>query len=268
MRNRVSVRRAVATAARGGACSRRYRPRVGHAGPARPQHPIVLAHGIFGFSEYFRGVVARLRRQGIVVYQPRLPALASVPQRARVLAQFIGSLPDERVNVVAHSMGGLDARYAVSHFNIADRVASVVSIGTPHRGTPVADLGATSLATAMRRVIAVAGITSAAVPWLTTAGTAAFNDQVPDVDGVVYGSIVATASRRVRALNPLLHPCYLYLYRRSGANDGLVPASSQHWGEILGHITADHLAQIGWSRRFDAGSFYEQLVTRLGERGL
>ena len=61
---------------------------------------------------------------------------------------------------------------------------------------------------------------------------------------------------------------HLYLRERAGPNDGLVPASSQRWGEVLHEVAADHWAQIGWSRHFDAAEFFANLVRELGARGL
>ena len=69
-------------------------------------------------------------------------------------------------------------------------------------------------------------------------------------------------------LNLLLRPGFRYLTGRTGANDGLIPTSSQVWGEVLDEIDADHWAQIGWSNYFDAPAFYEKLVRELGVRGL
>ena len=46
----------------------------------------------------------------------------------------------EKVNIVAHSKGGLDARYAITHLGLADRVASLTTINTPHRGCKFADV--------------------------------------------------------------------------------------------------------------------------------
>ncbi|HZY02105.1 MAG TPA: hypothetical protein VFF02_01300, partial [Anaeromyxobacteraceae bacterium] len=60
---------------------------------------------------------------------------------------------------------------------------------------------------------------------------------------------------------------WLYLKRRAGENDGVVPASSQRWGEVLAEIEADHWAQIGWSRSFDAAEFYARLLRELRGRG-
>jgi triacylglycerol lipase len=232
-----------------------------------PRYPVVLTHGILGFGDYFRGVAQHLRSMGVTVYLPRLPPLGSVPERAQRLAEFIASLPHERVNVIAHSMGGLDIRYAVAHCGLAARVASIVTIGTPHRGTPIADLSSVPVAAIMRRMLTSAGLDSSAIPWLTTERAHAFNENVPNVAGVLYGCVIGYSSR-LQAVNPLLLPGHYYLRRCAGDNDGLVPASSQLWGELFGEIHADHWAQIGWSIAFDAGAFYEGLLRKLGSRGM
>src|SRR5512145_1313669 len=131
---------------------RRRRPR--RRPPLRrkgPRHPVVLAHGLLGFdeirigrarAEYFRGVSARLEREGCVVHRCRVARMASIAARAAELATFVDALDARRVNVVAHSMGGLDARYALAKLGLRKKVASLVTVGTPHRGTPLADLAA------------------------------------------------------------------------------------------------------------------------------
>src|SRR5947207_11660478 len=115
--------------------------------PGRPRLPVVLAHGFLGFDElaigsqrhaYFRGIETRLVQMGAKVYTPRVPPAASIATRAGRLAELIRALPDERVNIVAHSMGGLDARYAISQLGLSDKVASLTTIATPHLGTPLA----------------------------------------------------------------------------------------------------------------------------------
>jgi hypothetical protein len=52
-----------------------------------------------------------------------------------------------------------------------------------------------------------------------------------------------------------------------GDNDGVVPAASQRWGQVLAEIDADHWAQIGWSKRFDAAGFYRDLLRELRAMG-
>jgi triacylglycerol lipase len=244
--------------------------------PARPRYPVVLAHGLFGFDEiavagarhdYFRGVRARLEESRWEVSLARVARAGPVTWRARDLAACIRSVDAPRVNVVAHSMGGIDARYAISRLGLAGRVASLTTVGTPHRGTPLADLG-TGLAErlGLRRALEAMGLALDVLEGLTTARMAAFNAEVADAPEVAYGSVVGVARRR-RSTNPLLWPGRLYLSGCAGENDGMVPASSQRWGEVLAEIDADHWAQIGWSRHFDAVEFYAALLRELRGRG-
>src|SRR5438067_2419985 len=103
--------------------------------PARElKHPVVLAHGLLGFEkigfggvhrEYFRGVRARLEAMGATVHVVKVSAFGSVEQRAKELAAAVNTLDARRVNVIAHSMGGLDARYAISKLKLSSKVASL-----------------------------------------------------------------------------------------------------------------------------------------------
>jgi triacylglycerol lipase len=242
-----------------------------------PRYPVVLAHGLFGFDElrlgaarheYFRGVAARLEADGWEVHRPRVAKAGSIEARAAELAAYVRALPDARVNVLAHSMGGLDARWAITRLGLADRVASLVTLGTPHLGTPVADLGhglgeRSGLAAALQR----AGLGLDALADLTTARMARFNAEVADAPGVTYGSVVAVA-RRKRDVSPLLLPTYVWLASAAGGSDGVVPAASQRWGELLAEVDADHWGLIGWSGGFDAAGLYASLLERLRARGL
>jgi len=244
-------------------------------GRVGPRHPIILLHGLLGFDEleigsarheYFRGIADRLGEMGARVHRPPVARTASVATRARQLVQRTDELGVRRVNIIAHSMGGLDARYAIAHLGLADRVASLTTIATPHRGTPLADLGAgVSERLGLRRMVAAAGLDVGALFDLTTPQTSVFNARVPDRADVWYGSVLAFARRP--QLHPVLWPTYQYLRARAGRNDGLVPVSSQHWGEVLAEIEADHWAQIGWSRHFDAAAFFEHILCELRARG-
>jgi triacylglycerol lipase len=234
--------------------------------------PVVLAHGFLGFDEievgrskalYFRGIGAHLEKMGAQVYSPRVPPGASVASRAQRLADLIRALPEPRVNIVAHSMGGLDARYAISQLGLADRVASLVTVGTPHLGTPLADAGNALFGPITKMLRRLFDMTAFAD--LTSAGMRRFNETVRNASDVMYASIVGR-SGRLRT-NPLLWPSHLYLAERAGPNDGVVPTASQVHGEVLREIEADHWAQIGWGRGFDANSFYEDLLRELRGRG-
>src|SRR5262249_52883268 len=113
------------------------------------RHPILLAHGWGGLDRvvpaqhlaysYFRDIPGALRARGHVVHIASVAPIASIDRRAGQLARQI-MLLDERINIIAHSMGGLDARLAIARYGVRERVASLTTIGTPHHGTPLADL--------------------------------------------------------------------------------------------------------------------------------
>jgi len=244
---------------------------------AQLKFPLVLAHGILGFDElklgpfrgqYFRGVAPRLERLGTRIYAFQVHPTAAVSSRAVELAKALTELDAPRVNIVAHSMGGLDARYLASKLALAGKVASIVTVGTPHRGTPLADLGAGLwlVAPTTKLLMDKAGFDAHGMLELTTARMEAFNREVVDQEGIFYGSWLARASFTL--INPLLLPTWQLLRMKSGDNDGLVPVTSQQWGETCGTIEADHWGQVGWALGFDAPAFYENVVTDLIGRGL
>ncbi|MCA9642792.1 MAG: hypothetical protein H6718_13065 [Polyangiaceae bacterium] len=239
------------------------------------RHPLVLVHGVLGFDRvrvggihvnYFRGVTDELRRNGFEVHVVRVDPLAPIPVRAAQLAEQVLALGVGRVNLVAHSMGGLDARYALAHLGLEACVASLTTIGTPHRGTPVADHGTRWLGDmlGLRRVAERFGAEVEGFWELTTHRMERFNAEVPDVNGVWYASVVSEG----RSANPLLRVTQGLLQRGHGASDGLVPTDSQRWGTVVDHVDADHWAQIGWGVGFDAPQLYVRLGRVLGERGL
>jgi hypothetical protein len=131
----------------------------------------------------------------------------------------------------------------------------------------VADLAVSGPARLVRSVFQRAGASTDAIDWLTTHSAGRFNLDIVDDLRVVYLSVV-TRARPARSLHPLLLPPHYYLKRRAGSNDGLVPASSQRWGEILLEYDADHWAQIGWSAGRDPTDMYDRILVGLAARGV
>lgn len=241
----------------------------------RGPYPFVLVHGMFGFDsvevlgrrhDYFRGIAEALTRRGEQLHQVRLPPVASVAERARILSSYVEALDAAQVNLIAHSMGGIDARYAISKLGLAGRVASLVTIGSPHHGTPLADLARTAPGRVVRSVLETVGIAAGGAENLTPASMERFNQEIRDADGVYYASVVARCrgAQTSLALKTSRH----LLSRRAGTSDGVVPSTSQVWGEVILETNADHWAQIGWSKDFDARPMYEHIVDHLRARGL
>jgi len=116
--------------------------------PGEGRRPIVLLHGFAAWSrvllplEHF--LTRELSRQ---VIRLRLGAgLESLDSAARRAAAFMSRIasvhPGERIDVVAHSMGGLVASCLLKTIDRGERLGTVITLGTPHRGTPFALAGA------------------------------------------------------------------------------------------------------------------------------
>lgn len=240
--------------------------------------PVILVHGLFGFDrvgvpgarfDYFRGIAKYLEGLGCHAHAVRLPPVGSVPARAAKLVEAIEKLGHDRVDVIAHSLGGLDARYALSRLGLDKRVRSLVTIGTPHRGSPIADLVLKGPIGWAHRVMRAIGLPLEAVEWLSTEALERFNREVVDAPGVRYACVVGGLHRADSVVPIALVPAHAYLRKVAGVNDGVVPVSSQYWGETLAEIEADHFAQIGWRtavrHTFDAAGLYAFVVARLGD---
>ncbi len=242
--------------------------------PVRASLPIVLVHGLFGFDrlagfEYFRGIARHLESLGCRAHAVRLPPAHAVPERAAALVAAVAALGHARVDVIAHSLGGLDARYAIAKLGLDRHVRALVTIGTPHHGSPIADLLVGGRFDRARRIVRAIGIPLDALEWLSTESLARFNADVGDAPGVRYACVVGGVRAATTPVPLPLVPAHAYIRRVAGANDGLVTLASQHWGEILAEIEADHFAQIGWRvsirRTFDALGLYAFVAARLAD---
>ncbi|KAL4399441.1 triglyceride lipase [Malassezia pachydermatis] len=120
----------------------------------KPRLPIVLCHGLYGFDvrgpflgleyHYWSATLDLLRnRVGAKVYVHGVPPTGSIQERAESLHQFLckqGFEPGQKLNLIAHSMGGLDARHIITHIQPKEyTVASLTTLSTPHRGSPFMD---------------------------------------------------------------------------------------------------------------------------------
>lgn len=230
---------------------------------------VILAHGVLGFGtidlldqhiHYFKGVAEDLSRLGVKVEAPSLGATDPVSRRAEKLATAINHFfsPDDPGYVIAHSMGGLDAQYALAHLDgVAPRVKSLVTIGTPYFGSPIADLLSASHA-----LHAVAGIeptilreleSSVALHDLGTEAGAEFTSKNPDQDGVRYHHIAGVGRPVSIPGLPLFHTCtafagtFAIMAAHRMVNDGMVPMSSACRGQEPWDIwQVDHADEVGW----------------------
>jgi triacylglycerol lipase len=221
--------------------------------------PIVLHHGLSGYSElklgplrmsYFHGIAREIGLRGHPVITCGVHPTASIERRAMQLKEQMqqrlaeAGLVGQRVLIVAHSMGGLDARYMVTRLGMADQVAAVLTICTPHRGSPYADWIFKNLndRLAVLPMIQKIGLDLGAAADLTTAACARFNEDVPDHPGVRYFSI--SAARPFKQMPPFAMHSHHVVHAAEGDNDGLVSIASATWGTHLCTWPLDHWQAI------------------------
>ena len=113
----------------------------------RTRYPVVLIHGA-GFRDlkwpvYWGRIPAALEKRGARIFYGLQDSWGSVETNAEAVARRIDGILAEsgaqKVNLIAHSKGGLDARMAVSSFGCGGKVASVTTVATPHHGSKTVD---------------------------------------------------------------------------------------------------------------------------------
>ncbi|KAJ5807568.1 hypothetical protein N7447_011024 [Penicillium robsamsonii] len=269
---------------------------------AAPKYPVVLAHGLLGFDElrlagpylpgvqYWRGIKEALTARGIEVITASVPPSGSIEVRAEQLARNIETeARGKDVNIIAHSMGGLDSRYMISRIRPEKfKVLSLTTIASPHRGSSVADyvieqIGADRLPQiyyALNRL----NVETGAFSQLTRKYmTETFNPNTPDMDDVRYFSYGAAVNPSIWSAFRLSHRV---LAEIEGPNDGLVSVSSSRWGGDSGYkgtlMGVSHLDLINWTnrlkwlvgevtgnkRKFNAIAFYLDIADMLAKEGL
>ncbi len=258
-----------------------------------PPYPFVLAHGFFGFETfagldfetYFYNVKQHLAAEGEDVDTPAVdPFNDSDTRGAELLVkvqEFLQQTGASKVNIIGHSQGGLDAR-VVANLR-PDLVASVVTISTPHHGSPVGDVAmklidatdSQSVIDALTKLVGAALYTTTGNSTSVTKsfylfsqpGITAFNKAHPDSPGVFYASIAGRSdlasgdddckptraqpfitewNATVDPLNPLFDAFVPILEGdQLYVNDGLVRARDAQWDEFWGCLPADHIDEIG-----------------------
>ncbi|WP_263788570.1 alpha/beta fold hydrolase [Salinibacter grassmerensis] len=258
------------------------------------QTPVVLMHG-FGVGASFRRgghlhkEALHLRSQGVRAVAPNVSPYDTVRARTATwndrLERVLDEAKTDRLLLIAHSMGGLDARYLISAMGWHEVVDVLVTIATPHRGSSVASL-------VLDQPELVRDWLADMADWVGTHiledGSAnlrralteltpehmenTFNPEVPDHPDVEYWSYGCRAGKGTAIpIAPIFRYLNRYLYEEEGENDGIVSVESARWGDYQGTVDADHARQVGLSSGlaadFDSNAFYTTIVQNLADDG-
>ncbi len=262
------------------------------------KYPILMVHGVFfrdfkpAFLNYWGRIAPELQQNGATIYFGNQQSAASVEECGREIAlrikQIVEQTGCEKVNVIAHSKGGLDTRAAIARYGADEYVASLTTINTPHRGCEFADflldrIGqgfkdkvANTYNSALRKIGDPNPNFIEAVTDLTHSACAEFNNRTPDSPKVYYQSVGSYMGKATGGRFPLNFSYHLVKYF-DGRNDGLVGEKSFSWGSNFTFLTPSsnrgisHGDMIDLNREnikgFDVREFYVQLVSNLKQLG-
>ncbi|MDR2486411.1 MAG: hypothetical protein LBD12_00455 [Clostridiales Family XIII bacterium] len=241
--------------------------------------------------DYWGRIPKALADCGIPVYYGQTDAWGSIESNAECIRGRIGDIlrdeGTEKVNIVAHSRGGLEARHAISTLGMAHAVASLTTIATPHHGVKAMNI-ALGLPLWFYRLVAfvvdrLARLFGDRQPDFFTSSRQLserccrrFNECNPDSPDVYCQSYAA------RMKHCFGDPFYLlmnpFIRLTDGENDGLCPVESAKWGEFQGVVVSQGLrdvSHIGIIDRYgirykgwDIPSFYVGIVEALARKGM
>lgn len=260
------------------------------------KYPIVLVHGVFFRDRkcfnYWGRVPRELMCNGAEIFYGKQQSAAKTEDAAAELKnnimQIIQKTGCEKVNIIAHSKGGLESRYAISQLGLSPYVASLTTINTPHHGCTFVDWLLEKMPKCIcnwltkryNTIMKSLGDTNpdfyAAICNLTSHYCEIFNREVPDAPNVFYQSVGSKMKSWYSAPFPL-NLSYLFVRCFEKENDGLVSIDSMKWGSHFrmastnGHRGITHGDMIDLNRQningFDVREFYVELVQELKHQG-
>lgn len=264
------------------------------------KYPIMLVHGL-GFHDnlFFKNwgrIPDALRKEGCRVFFGNQDGNATVEENGKALYKRIRSILKktgaEKMNVIAHSKGGMEMRYAISTLGADKYVASLTTVATPHNGSKTMDL----IMRSPKWLIGAAAFcydtlsyfigdkhpdSYKALESFTTKYTKRFNKENPDSPNVYYQSYAFLLRNQLG--EPLEFLPYTLVKLIEGDNDGFMTPESAKWGDFRGVYTGaglrgiSHIDVLDFFRKpftdvkgegvSDIVDFYTGLVKELSEMG-
>lgn len=258
------------------------------------KYPFIMLHGV-GFRDlkyvnYWGRIPGELIKNGAKIYYGHQEGWGTIESNAEEIKAKIYEVIEkentDKVNIIAHSKGGLDARYLVSQLDMGDYVASLTMISSPHHGSEVLEFVeklpkklVNFIGNRINKSFSMMGDKTPdfheASKQFLVENSKVFNKKVIDHPSVYYqsyGTIMKTPLS-----DPLLFLPYCIVRIMGGKNDGLVTGDSAKWGTFKGLVTSkghrgiSHGDIIDLKREdyhgFDVREFYVQMVSELKESG-
>lgn len=219
--------------------------------PSKLKYPVLLVHGM-GFRDskiicYWGRIPKALEKIGCKVYFGYQDSNADIQTNGRHLADRIDEILKEsgaeKLNIIAHSKGGLDCRYAISSLGMGEKIASLTTISTPHHGSksidllmkfpaPIIQFGSFFADCWFRIIGDKKPNTYNTLCSFTTKFAEDFNLHNPDYNGVIYQSYAFLMKRPYSDIFMWFPNIVIGIIE--GENDGLLTPDSAKWGNFKG----------------------------------
>lgn len=254
------------------------------------KYPIVLVHGIaikeLKLLKAFGRIESQLRSAGFSVYTADTDAFGSIDNNAAQLKEYISNVlresGAEKVNIIAHSKGGLDTKRLMSDADSIEKIASVTTLCTPHKGSHIAS-----------RIWALPMWIKKILAFFINGFYKLIGDRNPDSLKVceelkatdedtscesysdkVYCQSYSTKLKRGRDCLLMAVPMKIYTYTEGIENDGVVSEESAKFENYRGECLDDSVSHtqivdfLACRRnRKDILDFYVNLCRELSEMG-
>lgn len=264
---------------------------------ADTRYPIFMVHGM-GFRDrkrlcYWGRIPKTLEENGARVFFGGQDGCGSVESNAEQLREGLcAALAEsgaEKVNIIAHSKGGLEARYLISSMGCGDRVASLTTLSTPHNGSltvdklmrlpaPAVKFGCKAADVWFRLLGDKAPDVYGAVNMFRTSAAEKFNAENPDDPRVYYqsyGFVMNGFTSDITMCVP-----WLAVHAVEGDNDGLLAPRAVKWTNFMGVYRGggrrgiSHCDEVDLRRKpfsvsggGDITDFYLNIVSDLKKKG-
>ena len=260
------------------------------------KYPVLLVHGA-GFKDktllflnYWGRIPKLFIKYGVKLYYGGTDAWGSIERNAEIIKNTINEIlvkeKTEKVNIIAHSRGGLESRYAISTLNMDHAISSLTTISMPHRGVKAMNV-VVELPDGLYKFFSFFVNTWYKI-WgdkkpdfftsnrqLSENYCKTFNERNQDKEGVYYQSYAAMM--RYFFSDPTFLVMHPFITAIEGDNDGLCPVESAKWGDFKGVITTEGIFGISHAGIIDLYKlnykginildFYLGILKGLSERG-
>ncbi len=235
------------------------------------KYPVLFVHGM-GFRDrkrlcYWGRIPREIEKLGCKIFYGNQDSNGTIEDNAEFIGNRINEIlketGEDKVNIIAHSKGGLDCRYAISSLGLGDKVASLTTISTPHRGSKTIDL----LMRFPDCLVKLVGFCADCCSRLcgdknpssyrvfksfTTEAAKKFNEQNIDCEGVYYQSYAFVMKNAFSDIFMFFPNIFVGLIE--GENDGLLTPTAAQWGNFkgiykgVGHRGISHCDEVDMRR--------------------